>query len=101
MIHDDVTMKDKLAVLRNEQQLRKPTYHSIAGAAADDLAGGRYAQSSARQTVIGPFYRVYTYIPPTPTHTHPTIRKPGQMDKTVANKSNHRLIILDVSVYLA
>ena len=64
MIHDDVTQKDKLAVLRNEQQLRKAsTYHALASAAADELAGGRFAQSSNRQTVIGASPISYPQLP--------------------------------------
>jgi hypothetical protein len=52
MTHDEVTMKDKLAVLRNDQQLRKATYHSLAHADADLERGGRYA-SLNKLTVTG------------------------------------------------
>ena len=47
---DDV--KDKSAVLRNEQQLRKGTYFSQAQIDADEDRGGRYA-SLNKPTVTG------------------------------------------------
>jgi hypothetical protein len=44
-VFDDkgLTQREKREVLRNDQRVRKATYHSFAQASADDLAGGRFA----------------------------------------------------------
>ena len=52
MTHDDVTMKEKFAVLRNEERLRKATYFGVASGDADLDRGGRYATIN-KTTVTG------------------------------------------------
>jgi hypothetical protein len=49
---DDVSQKERREILLNDRKV-KGTYHSLASASADELAGGRFAQSANRQTVVG------------------------------------------------
>jgi len=43
-INPDVTQREKREVLRNDERVRKATYHSFAQADADTEMGGRYAK---------------------------------------------------------
>jgi hypothetical protein len=53
MIRDDVTMADKLAVLRNDNLLKKGTYNSLAVAEAESELGGRYSAAVTKTHVVG------------------------------------------------
>jgi hypothetical protein len=49
---DEISQKEKREILKNDRNVMG-TYHALAAASANDLAGGRFAQSTNKQTVIG------------------------------------------------
>jgi hypothetical protein len=60
---DEIAMKDKLDVLKNDALVRKAgTYHGIATADADQDRGGRYA-GLTRPSVIGASPITYPQMP--------------------------------------
>jgi hypothetical protein len=60
---DEITLKDKLDVLRNEKLLREAgTYHEIASADADQDRGGRFS-GLTRPSVIGSSPISYPQMP--------------------------------------
>jgi hypothetical protein len=71
MINPDITMKEKKKIMENDRKARS-TYHAIASSAADDLAGGKFAQAGNKQTVVGSSSISYPAQPSTsPWHNDP------------------------------
>jgi hypothetical protein len=62
MTNPDITQKERREILENDRKV-KGTYMSIAEAAADELAGGRFAQTANKQRVIGTGPIVYPAQP--------------------------------------
>ena len=51
---DEISEAERRKIMESDRLARRAsTYHALADAAANELSGGRYAQSANRQTVIG------------------------------------------------
>jgi hypothetical protein len=61
---DDISQSERRKVMESDRLARKAsTYHQLAEASANDLAGGRFAQSSPKQRVIGSSPISYPELP--------------------------------------
>jgi hypothetical protein len=51
---DEISQSERRKVMESDRLARKAsTYHQLAEASADELAGGRFAKATNKQTVVG------------------------------------------------
>jgi hypothetical protein len=75
---DEVSQRERLAVLENDRKVRVASYHSIAMAEVDDTRGGRYATSDSKATVVGATQIRYPAQPAgSPWHCDPCPTEPS------------------------